>query len=60
MYSLETHAIIGVHISERKRGTEQTKKRKKQELVFFSPPGSAIGTVVVHRINATRILPELQ
>ena len=29
-----TH-LIGVNISERKSGTERTKKRKKRELVFF-------------------------
>ena len=48
---------IGVNISERKSGTERTKKRKKRELVwvFFSPPGGATDTVV-HLIDTTRIL----
>ena len=36
---------IGVNISERKSGAERTKKRKKRELVVFSPPGGATGTV---------------
>ena len=31
---------IGVNISERKSGTEQTKKRKKRELVFFHHQGA--------------------
>ena len=44
---------IGVNISERKSGTERKKKRKKRELVFLPPPGSATGTLV-HRLNATR------
>ena len=30
---------IGVNLSERKSGTERTKKRKKRELVFSLPPG---------------------
>ena len=48
-------------MSERKSGTERTKKRKKRELVFFPPPGGANGTVVgLHRLDATRILPELR
>ena len=47
---------IGVNISERKSGTERTKKR---ELVFPPPPEGATGTVV-HRLDATRILPELR
>ena len=54
--------IIGVNISERKSGTERTKKRKKRkkrELVFFPPPGGATG-IVIHRLDATRILPELR
>ena len=38
--------VIAVNISERKSGTERTKKRKKRELVFFPPPGGATGTVV--------------
>ena len=33
--------IIGVNISERKSGTERTKKREKWELVFFLPLGGA-------------------
>ena len=32
---------IGVNISERKSGTERTKRRKKRELVFLPPPGGA-------------------
>ena len=52
--------VIGVNMSERKSGTERTKKRKKRELVFFSPPVGANGTVVcLHRLDVTRILPEL-
>ena len=31
---------IGVNMTERKSGTERTKKRKKRELVFFQPPGA--------------------
>ena len=51
---------IGVNISERKSGTERTKKRKKWELVLFvHPPGGASGTVV-HSLDATRILPVLR
>ena len=51
---------IGVNISERKSGTERTKKHKKLELAFFfSQPGGAIGTVV-HCLDAKRILPELR
>ena len=50
---------IGVNIRERKSGTEPTKKRKKRELVFSPPPGGANGTVV-HSLDATRILHELQ
>ena len=39
---------IGVNNSDRKSGTERTKKRKKWELVLFvHPPGGASGTVVV-------------
>ena len=44
--NIDPNICIGVNSSERKRGTERTKKRKKRELVFFSPPGGAIGTVV--------------
>ena len=50
---------VGVNISERKSGTEQPKKRKKRELVFFPPLGGAIGTVV-HSLDATRILPDIR
>ena len=57
-YSYRRHGI-GVNISERKSGTERTKKRKKRELVFFPSPGGATGTSV-HRLDATRILPELR
>ena len=53
------HHHIGANIRERKSGTERTKKRKKRELVFFPPLGCATGTVV-HRLDATRILPELR
>ena len=39
-----TNSTIGtVNISERKSGTERTKKRKKRELVFSSPSGGATG-----------------
>ena len=48
--------VIGVNISERKSGTERTKKR---ELVFFSTSRGRNGTVV-HRLDATPILPELR
>ena len=41
---------ISVNISERKSGTERTKKR---ELVFFPSQGGPTGTVV-HRLHATR------
>ena len=34
-----TPQAIGVDISERKSGTERTKKRKKLELVFFTTRG---------------------
>ena len=51
--------LIGVNISERKSGTERTKKRKKRESVIFSPPGGATDTAV-HRLDATRIFPELR
>ena len=37
---------IGVNISERKSRTEQTKKRKKRELVSFPTASGATGTVV--------------
>ena len=50
---------IGVNISEQKSGTERTKKRKKRELVLFTPPGGATATLV-HRLDAKRILPELR
>ena len=50
--------FIGVNIREQKSGTERTKKRKKLELVLFTPLGGATGTVV-HRLDAKRILPEL-
>ena len=50
--------VIGVNISERKSETERTKMRKKRELVFFTT-GGATGTVV-HRLDATQILPELR
>ena len=52
-------SFIGVNICERKSGTERTKKRKKRELVFFPPSGGATGTLV-HRLDSTRILPELR
>ena len=42
-----------VNISERKSGTERTKKCKKLELVVFSPPGDTTGTVV-HRLEFRR------
>ena len=45
-FSRKTIKSIGVNISERKRGTERTKKRKKLELVIFSPPEIATSTVV--------------
>ena len=48
---------IGVNISERKGGTEWTKKHKKhkkRELEFFTARG------FIHRLGATRILPELR
>ena len=41
---------IGINISERKSGTERTKKR---EFIFFPSQGGATGTIV-HRLNATR------
>ena len=50
----------GVNISERKSGTERTKKREKRESVKKkSPPGGATDTAV-HRLDATRIFPELR
>ena len=56
----QVHRGLGVNISERKSGAEWTKKRKKRELVFFSPPpGVATGTIVP-RLDASRILPELR
>ena len=45
--SLTCGENIGVNISERKSGTERTKKRKKRELVFFS---TARGRNVVHHL----------
>ena len=45
--------MIGVNISERKSGTERTKKRKKRELQFFLLPGDSTGTVV-HRLESRR------
>ena len=49
---------IGVNISERKSGTERTKKRKKRELVFFTAWTAGVATgAVVHRLDATQILP---
>ena len=45
---------IGVNISERKSGTETTKKRKKRESVLFSPPGGAIDTAVLEYLNKQR------
>ena len=56
MYTYDT---IGVNISERKSGTEQTKQRKKLELVFFPTAKGATGSLV-HRLDATRILTELR
>ena len=48
-------------MSERKSGTERTKKCKKRDLVFFPPPWGANGTVVgLYRLDTTRILPELR
>ena len=35
LYRYRYHHRIGVNISERKSGTERTKKRKKRELVCF-------------------------
>ena len=31
-----------INISERKSGTERTKKRKKRELVFYQSPGAQL------------------
>ena len=43
---MRNKGFIGVNISERKSGTELTKKRKKRELVFFCHQGGdATGTV---------------
>ena len=36
LVQMRYHRIIGVNISERKSGTERTKKHKKRELVFVS------------------------
>ena len=33
---------MGVNISEQKRGTERTKKRKKRELVFYHRQGAQL------------------
>ena len=51
---------IGVNVSERKSGTERSKKRKKRELVFSPPPPGGATDAPVHRLDATRILPELR
>ena len=40
--------IIGVNISERKSGTDRTKKRKKRELVFFSHHQGARPVLQLH------------
>ena len=53
------NACIGVNISEQKNGTDRTKKRKKRELVLFTPPGGATGTIV-HHLDGKRILSELR
>ena len=50
---------IGVNISERKSGTDRTKKRKKQELVIFHHQGSQV-VGLLYRLDAKRILPELR
>ena len=42
---------IGVNTSERKNGTERTKKRKKHELVFFHR------VATTHDLNAILFLP---
>ena len=57
MFATNMHRCQGT-----KSGTERTKKRKNRELVIFPPPGGVTGTVVqlVHRLDATRILPELR
>ena len=39
-------------------GTEQAKKHKRQELLHFFTARGGTGTVV-HRLEATQILPEL-
>ena len=41
--------FIGVNISERKSGTERTKRRKKLELVIFPPPRGATGSTSSRR-----------
>ena len=51
--------FIGVNIREQKSGTERTKKRKKLELVLFTPPGDTTGTLL-QRLDAKRILGELR
>ena len=40
--------MIGVNISERKSGTERTKKRKKRESVMFSPPAQLVLQHIVY------------
>ena len=60
MHIIRYANIIGVNISERKSGTERMKKRKKQELVFVAITYSIQLVSVVDRLDATRILPELQ
>ena len=48
--TIKSIKYIGVNISERKSGTERTKR---------PPPGGATGTEV-HRLDATRILTQLR
>ena len=43
---------VGVNISERKSGTERTKRRKKQELVFSTARGAT--GAVLHRVDSRR------
>ena len=59
MMQTKKKTISRRHISKQKNATERTKKRKKLELVFFTPIGGATGTVVL-RLDAQRILPELR
>ena len=40
--NIDPNIFIGVNSSERKRGTERTKKRKKRELVFFHRKGAQL------------------